>query len=465
VAAVNGKFYVLGAIRIGTSFIDGNTYEYDPAADRWTTVGRMGAPRGASGVAAIGSTIYVAGGLTISGSVATFAAFDTTTKQWIQLPDMPTARDHLTAQALNGKFYAIAGRVGADVRANEEYDPATRTWRSRAGIPTARGGLASGNVRGRIQVFGGEGNSGTPEGTFAQHEEYDPVSDTWGTLTLMPFPRHGLYGATLDNRIFAPSGGPRAGAFFSDTHDAYFMPPVDAPAISPNGLRNAATLTGALAPGAIVALMGAKLAYAEQIAIRFPIPTQMNAITVRVNGVAVPLLYVGPDQINFHLPYTFTPGPLDVKVTHVTTESAVLQTVDVSPVAPGIFALNGHGDGQGAIVIAGTSVIARAAGDSSRPARRGELVSIYCNGLGQVNGAPRAGQPTPDSPPVPTLETPEVMIGGARAEVMFSGLTPQTVGLYQINARVPDQAATGPATQVMIQISGRTSNTVTMAVE
>jgi hypothetical protein len=44
--SLNGKFYLLGAIRIGAAFIDGNTYEYDPAADRWTAVGRMGTPRG-----------------------------------------------------------------------------------------------------------------------------------------------------------------------------------------------------------------------------------------------------------------------------------------------------------------------------------------------------------------------------------------------------------------------------------
>ena len=53
VAATGGKLYVLGAIRIGSSFVDGDTWEYDPARDHWEIVGRMSTPRGASGVASI----------------------------------------------------------------------------------------------------------------------------------------------------------------------------------------------------------------------------------------------------------------------------------------------------------------------------------------------------------------------------------------------------------------------------
>jgi hypothetical protein len=71
----------------------------------------MNAPRGASGVAAIGTKIYVAGGLAAAGSVGAFEVFDTATRMWTRLPDLPTARDHLTAQAINGRIYAIAGRT------------------------------------------------------------------------------------------------------------------------------------------------------------------------------------------------------------------------------------------------------------------------------------------------------------------------------------------------------------------
>jgi uncharacterized protein (TIGR03437 family) len=57
-----------------------------------------------------------------------------------------------------------------------------------------------------------------------------------------------------------------------------------------------------------------------------------------------------------------------------------------------------------------------------------------------------------------------VTIGGAPAEVNFSGLTPGGLGLYQVNARIAANAQTGVAVPVVIRIGGRLSNTVTIAV-
>lgn len=466
IAAANGRLYVLGAIRTGTSFVDGNTYEYDPAQDRWSVVARMGTPRGASGVAVIGNRIYVMGGMSGTAPLGAAEVFDTSARQWSRLPDMPTPRDHLTAQAVNGRVYALSGRNGGtNLPANEEFDPATNAWRPRAPIPTPRGGIGSGNLRNRIQVFGGEGQSSRPEQTFEEHEEYDPVSDTWGRLAIMLTPRHGIYGATFDGRVFAPAGGPRIGATFSDAHEAFFLPLPSPPALAADGIRNAASLRGELAPGAVVALFGSNLTQGEQIATRFPIPTTMNATTVRVNGTAVPLLYVGPNQINMQLPYNLVPGPINITVNHVTSLSTTYTGPDAVAVAPGVFALSGTGEGQGAVLVAGTGLIARATRDAfSRAPRRGEIVEIYCTGLGRLDFPPRTGEPAPSNPPSQTVEKPDVTIGGAAAEVLYSGLTPGTLGLYQINARIAANAQTGTAVPLVVRIAGRTANTVTIAV-
>lgn len=465
-AAANGKLYLLGSIRVGTADVDGNTYEYDPIIDRWSTVARMGEARGASGVAVVGNRIFVAGGLAGARSVGTFEAFDTASKQWSRLPDMPTVRDHLTAQAVNGRIYAIGGRVGAaNLRANEEFDPASNTWRTREGIPTPRGGLGSGSLRNRIQVFGGEGPSGRQEQTFEENEEYDPATNTWGRLSIMTSPRHGLYGATLDGRIFAPSGGPTAGATFSNTNDMFVLPLPDPPTVRTNGILSAASLRGDLAPGGIVALMGANLSQGEQIATSFPIPTTLNSTTVRVNGTAMPLLYVGPNQINFQLPYNLVAGPINVTVNHVSSTSASVTGPDATATAPAIFTLSGNGEGQGVVLVAGTGLIARATRDAfSRAPRRGELVEIYCTGLGRLDFPPLTGQPARTEPLARTLETPEVTIGGVPAEVSFSGLTPGTVGLYQINAKIAATAQTGIAVPLTVRMGGKLSNTVTIAV-
>ena len=460
-AASGGKLYLLGWL--GSRSETGDTYEYDPASDRWQVVGRMPTPRGASGVAAIGSRIYVAGGLAGGRSVATFEVFDTATRQWTPLPDMPSARDHLTAQAAAGKFYAIAGRVADVLTANEEYNPAANTWVRRAPIPTPRGGLGSGTLGGRIQVFGGEGPSGTPEGTYRQNEEYDPATDTWRSLPPMPTPRHGLYGATLAGCIFTPSGGPIAGANYSDVHEAFCLPPD--PPIGIAGVRNAASGSPRLAPGTLVSLFGSRLAPLRQAAFRFPLPTQMSTTRVRINGTPAPLLYVDPGQINFFLPHDLAPGAATLTVIHAGLESAPL-TLSLETSAPGIFAL--PGEQQGAILIAGTALLAgQLAGVNARPARRGEIVEIYATGLGRVLPGQRGAEnPAPPFPLSRTVATPLLTIGGMPAEVLFSGLAPGFVGVYQVNARIPAAAPPGPAVPVVLRFAETEppSNTVTIGI-
>jgi uncharacterized protein (TIGR03437 family) len=432
VAAAGGKLYLLG----GLGAAEGGTYEYDPLSDRWQLVAQMPTPRGASGVAAVGAKIYVAGGLAGGRSVAAFEVFDTTARQWTRLPDMPTPRDHLTAQAVGGKVYALSGRVGDVLRANEEFDPETNTWRTRAPIPTPRGGLGSGVVGGRIQAFGGEGPSGTPEGTYRQNEEYDPASDTWRSLAPMPSPRHGLYGATVGGCIFTPSGGLRAGAFYSDVHEAFCLASGDGPALE--AVRNAASFGSEVAPGSVVTLFGRRLAPLEQAATRVPLPSQLATVTVRANGLPLPLFYVSPTQINLHLPSELGAGAVNLTVSHAGVDSAILSATLVAT-APGIFALGQSGQGQGAILIGGTAQVA----DERRPARPGEIVEIYGTGFGT---------------------SAVVSIGGVAAEVLYAGAAPGLVGVSQANARVPAGTAPGSRVSVVIRAAGRPSNAVTMAV-
>jgi hypothetical protein len=93
-------------------------------------------------------------GLTGGGPVELYGAlevFDTETKAWSKLAPMPTPRNHHSIAYVDGKLYAIGGRVGScysggwssNVWMNEAYDIATNTWATRAPMPTARSELAS----------------------------------------------------------------------------------------------------------------------------------------------------------------------------------------------------------------------------------------------------------------------------------------------------------------------------------
>jgi uncharacterized protein (TIGR03437 family) len=236
------------------------------------------------------------------------------------------------------------------------------------------------------------------------------------------------------------------------------------PQFSVASLVNAATnRPGPVTPGTLVSLFGAGLAFTTATASRVPLPIEMGGVEVRVGSSVAPLFHVSPSQINFAVPFQSQ----DVRATDL---RLVINRVPAPPVSislarfsPGIFTLNQQGTGQGAILIANTAAHAAPADSvpGARPARRGEVVSIYCTGLGTVSTSPSAG-----SPPVgTTLTAPSVTIGSEPATVTFSGLAPGFVGLYQVNVEVPAAAPEGSAVPVRLSIGGVESDTVTMAIE
>lgn len=399
-AAANGRLYLLGAIRIGSDFVDGNTYEFSNGA--WRIVARMPTPRGASGVAVIGNKIYVAGGLAPRVSNK-FEVFDTETREWSALPDMPTARDHLTAQAVNGRFYAIGGRAGANFALNEEFDPATNRWRARAPMPTARGGLASGALANRIQVFGGEGTSGRPERTFQENEEYDPATDTWRTLTRMAAPRHGFYGVTFEDRIFAISGGPREGATYSNTVDVFHLPPAEPPVA--NALVSAAGFGRALAPGSVASLFGLRLAAGSQAA-RGDV-LRMNAVEVTVAGRRAGLYFTSPTQVNFVIPPETAPGAAAVEISHA--GSIGRTSINVNEAAPDIFGIR-------------------------LTPERGATIEVYLTGLNR--------------------RSVTATIGGIPAEILATAESAGFPGLDQVNLRIPAAAPLGLGVPLIVRAAG-----------
>jgi uncharacterized protein (TIGR03437 family) len=121
---------------------------------------------------------------------------------------------------------------------------------------------------------------------------------------------------------------------------------------------------------------------------------------------------------------------------------------------------------QAAALVANTASIAASVGafPGSRPAQRGEFLSIYCTGLGPVTHAPATGALASASPVSLTSGTMTASIGGVPATVSFSGLAPGFLGLYQVNVQVPSNAPTGSAVPLIISVGSKTSNQVTVAV-
>ena len=153
--------------------------------------------------------------------VKTNEAYDPETDTWTAKAPMPHPREHLTSTVVNGKLYAIGGRVGGldhNLDANEMYDPINDTWSIREPMPSKRGGLSSASLsNGNIYVFGGEENGGT----FNNNEKYDPVSDKWTKELSMPTARHGLVAAAVNNRIYVLGGGLEPGLNVSGLNEIF----------------------------------------------------------------------------------------------------------------------------------------------------------------------------------------------------------------------------------------------------
>ena len=177
-----------------------------------------------------------------------------------------------------------------------------------------------------------------------------------------------------------------------------------------------------------------------------------------LGGNSLPLLYASDGQINAQAPYDL---PLNVPTQLVVQRSGALsvpQTVSVAPAQPAVFTKDQSGHGQGVIVNGITNQLA----DTGAPVKAGDIVVIYCTGLGAVN--PSVSPGTAATAATPTVQSVTVTIGGQNAVVAYAGLTPGYAGLYQVNATVPDGVTAGNAVPVMLSTAGQTSPPVTIVV-
>ena len=116
-------------------------------------------------------------------------------------------------------------------------------------------------------------------------------------------------------------------------------------------------------------------------------------------------------------------------------------------------------------MIAGTTLLAAPMSPGSRPARRGETISIYGAGMGAVDNPPGPDGRAPANPLARVTVPVSVQIGGVSANVTFAGLTPGFVGLYQVNAQVPEGSPRGDKVPVVITQGNAQTPPVTIAVE
>jgi N-acetylneuraminic acid mutarotase len=239
-AVLNDKVYVFGGFVAApssgqtgaeaTSWVPTDrSWLYDPALDQWKELKRMPTPRGAGWAVSRDNKIYVIGGAQ-SGDhsnpkaalkrgepqrvLGTVEVYDPTTDRWSNCSPMPTARNHFVAAAVNGRIYAIGGRLGSamitsadDTDVVEEYDPTTDRWTGRGRSPVRWSGMTGGEYKGKIYIAGGEFQDWEGAKAIWAVQTFDPADGQWENLPRMQLAHHGFAGGFLGNTFHIAGGG------------------------------------------------------------------------------------------------------------------------------------------------------------------------------------------------------------------------------------------------------------------
>lgn len=268
-----------------------------------------------------------------------------------------------------------------------------------------------------------------------------------------------------------------------DTNSVYVIQNQNQPAIpSQFQIANGASFrTPVIAPGELASVITSTGISQNFFANSLPLPKTLGGLTLNMGGslnfdasvgrwnysstgsIQAPLLFVGPNQINFQVPPGIPTTGASVAAQLVKPDGSTLLTpLYIAPTAPGIFTPLQNGQGQGAVLNQDNTQ-----NFGTNPAKRGSVIQIFATGAGDTTPPLLPGEPAPanGNPLVLTNVQPTVTIGGQSARVLFSGMAPGFVGLWQINAEVPQNVTPGPAVPLVISAGGNTSNTVTIAVE
>jgi uncharacterized protein (TIGR03437 family) len=239
------------------------------------------------------------------------------------------------------------------------------------------------------------------------------------------------------------------------------------PAVASGGVVSASAFGefASAAPGSWIEIYGTNLAsdsrsWQASDFTGVDAPIVLDGTSVTIGGQLAFVDYISPTQVNVQVP-NVAAGTQPLVVSAGGNKSApynlTIQAVDPGLLAPASFKVNGL---QYAVAIDGSNYVAPAgaiAGATSAPANPGDVIVLYGVGFGPVNPSIPEGQIAQQQNALPSFG---ISIGGAPATVLYAGLAPNYVGLYQFNVVVPSIAANNAA-PVTFQVGG-TAGTQTL---
>ncbi len=184
-----------------------------------------------------------------------------------------------------------------------------------------------------------------------------------------------------------------------------------------------------------------------------PWPTTLGGLQLTANGIALPLLAITATLIQFQCPVLPVGSAITMIVTPRSGQASDPLQFVLQEASPSLFILNSND--QGAVLIAGTNLVAMPVTDGlpSRPAKQGEYLSIFADGLGPVQEVVAPGAPAPVDHVVPAIDHIVVLVGTVQLTPSFAGLAPGLAGLYQVNVQLTTDVPIGDSIPMYVNVT------------
>jgi uncharacterized protein (TIGR03437 family) len=258
---------------------------------------------------------------------------------------------------------------------------------------------------------------------------------------------------TADGSDFALVGAAATEMFTTTGHATFGNPGL--------AVANAAGISGGTPAGSLFSIFGSGLATSNGQAITSTWPTSLANASVTVNGELAPLYFVSPAQINAQMPLDIAPGFATVIVKVGSTASNTVVSNTVAATVPATA-------NPGVLIYGSNRAVAQnlpsyTLNSTAAPAPSGSYIVVYFTGGGPVQGgsALMTGHAAPSTATYPLTETYSATIGGINAPIVFIGLAPGFVGLYQADIQIPTIAA--GTHNLVLTVGGTASNTTVIS--
>jgi uncharacterized protein (TIGR03437 family) len=220
---------------------------------------------------------------------------------------------------------------------------------------------------------------------------------------------------------------------------------------------------------AIVAGFGANLSNTTEVASSLPLPTTLAGLTLKLRDSAsreqfAQFFFVSPGQINYLLPPNMANGLANITLMRGTTVVAT-GTVQITRVAPGLFAANANGQGPAA------AIVLRVRADGSQSF---EPVIRFDQATGRFVTVPIDLGPETDRVFLllfgtgfrqrTALSAVNALIGGTNAEVFFAGAQGDLAGLDQANLLLSRSLIGRGEVDVGLTVDGKLANVVRISI-